>query len=807
MNGLRIYQERRLELGDMIRAALHVARASGDQLVEKQARELLARLAADRFQLAVVGQFSRGKTTLMNALLGGAYLPMGALPMTSVITTVRSGSRPRAIVRRRASPLPVEVPLAEVAGFVAQASAKRAELQVVSVQVEIPAEILRLGFEFVDTPGVGSAIEINTATTRQFLPQADAVIFVTGFDSPLTEAEAGFLADAARHAGRLFLVLNKRDLVSDRAAAEAAEFVRRHVRDDLGIGEPRLFALSALEALEAVVQGDRGRLSGSGLPQLRATLDEFLTTGKTRVFLGNIADRAARLVSGQRRNLRLGRLRLDGGPDPSAVFAAFDTRMAELGRQHSAVADKIADRIDTGLPELLAARSHAWQATLRDLIEPQADDALAAAGDGTVRSVLEAARGKLEEAGRDIAGAWLDRRVGEVHELLTGLAASEIGEFLEMSRSPVLAGAAIAGLAADEDRRELAGWSAEDLPALAVPVPGWAVPVQMPRRSRRKAGAADGEVRRYLEDALTAAIVAFDEHARVAFQLAARDWARRLDDLASRQMREGEDRFRRFLQTVPRDEDLVALDDLVGRLAGFQAALGAAKPRRLGDTPDAEVMPVTSPSAGGCMVCEQMQTTLTDYLRRSQFRLATREGDQERYALAGGFCPLHTWQYAATASPLGISAGYPKLAAAVAGALESISEQDGTVADLAGRVAAVAPQPGTCPLCAALADREREAVSEAVGQPPAAPAGAALCLRHLALALAAGPPPDTGRAMVRALAVALRRDGDDMRAYALKREALHSGLVTEEESRAHLGALRRLAGLPALTQTWPGTEA
>ena len=409
------------------------------------------------------------------------------------------------------------------------------------------------------------------------------------------------------------------------------------------------------------------------------------------------------------------------GPDPSAVLAAFDTRMAELGRQRSAVADKIADRIDTGLPELLAARSHAWQASLRDLIEPRAGDALAVVGNGTVRSVLEDARGKLEEAGRDVVGAWLERRVGEVQELLTGLAVGEIGELLEMSRSPGVIGAGIAGLAADEDRSELAGWSAEDVPALAVWVPEWAVPVQMPRRSRRKAGIADGEVRRYLEDALTAAIVAFDERARVAFQEAARDWARRLDDLAGRQMREAADRFRRFLQTVPRDEDLVALDDLAGQLAGFQAALGAAEPRRLGEAADAELAPPASPSADGCVVCEQMQATLTDYLRRRQFRLATREGDQERHALAGGFCPLHTWQYAAIASPLGISAGYPKLAAAAADAL--------------------------------------------------------------------------------------RRDGDDMRAYALKREALHSGLVTEEESRAHLGALRRLAGLPALTQTWSGTDA
>ena len=152
MDELKAYRDRRLELGDMIRAALHMARVSGDEEAEKRARELLVRLADDRFQLAVVGQFSRGKTTLMNALLGGAYLPMGALPMTSVITKVRYGSRPRALVRRRASSLPVEVPLADVAEFIGSSGAERAELQVATVEVEVPAEILRLGFELVDTP-------------------------------------------------------------------------------------------------------------------------------------------------------------------------------------------------------------------------------------------------------------------------------------------------------------------------------------------------------------------------------------------------------------------------------------------------------------------------------------------------------------------------------------------------------------------------------------------------------------------------------------------------------------------------------
>ena len=710
MDELRTYADRRLELGDMIRAALHLARGSGDEQAEKRARDLLSRLAADTFQLAVAGQFSRGKTTLMNALLGGPYLPMGALPMTSVITTVRYGSRPKAIVRRRGSGLAAEVPLAQVAGYIAQASATRAEQQVVSVEVEVPAEILRLGFEFIDTPGVGSAIEVNTETTRRFLPQADAVIFVTGFDSPLTQAEAGFLADAARHAGKLFLVLNKRDLVSGQDADAALEFVRHRLREDMSMVRPRIFTLSALEALEAVVAGDDGRLVGSGLPDLHAELREFLTASKTRLFLRNIAGHAARLVARQR----------------------------------------------------------------------------------------------LERASREVISGWLERRTGEVLEMVTATVAGEIGSLLKLARSPGMVGAEIAGLAGEDDRGELAGWSAEDVPDLAIRRPAWTVQVEQPRRSRRKAGPGDAEVRDRLGAALAAAVGAFTDHARTAFADAAREWARRLDEQAARQMRQAADWFRQCLRTVPSDEDLAAAGSLIVRLAAFQAALEDVGP------PPAEVVIVTrtgSPDAAteGCTVCKQMEQTLTNHLFTGQFRLATREDEQERHTRGGGFCPLHTWQYAAVASPLGISAGYAKLAASVAAALESLSRQDSTAADLARGVAALTTEPERCPVCAALTASERTAIAGLIAQIP--PTTAALCLRHLALALSAGVEDRTARALLNALAATLRRDSEDMRAFALKREAYRSGLVTAEESRAHLDALRRLAGPPALAHPWTDQES
>jgi len=805
MNELRTYADRRLELGDMIRAALHLARGSGDEQAEHRARDLLARLAGDTFQLAVAGQFSRGKTTLMNALLGGPYLPMGSLPMTSVITTVRYGSRPKAIVRRRASGLGAEVALAQVAGYIAQASAIRAEQQVVSAEVEVPAEILRLGFEFIDTPGVGSAVEINTAITRRFLPQADAVIFVTGFDSPLTQAEAGFLADAARHAGKLFLVLNKRDLVSGQDADAALEFVRNRLREDLGMSGLRLFPLSALHALEAVVHGDDGLLAASGLPDLHAELREFLTVGKTRLFLRNIVGRAAGLVAGQQRDFRLGRLALDGGPGPEAVLAAFDARMADLDRQRGAIAGTIAARIEAGLPGLLSARSPAWQSRLLELLAPLAEDALPAGTmDGPVRDLLEKARQSLERASREVIAGWLERRTGEVLEMVTGMVAGEIGSLLELARSPGVAGAEIAGLAAGDDRRELAGWSAEDVPDLAVRPPAWTVQVEQPRRSRRRAGPGDPEVRDRLGTAVAAAVGAYTDRAQTAFADAAREWAKRLDEQAALQMRQAADWFRRCLRTLPSDEDLAAAGSLIARLAAFQASLEGAAP------PPAEAATVTradSPdsAAEGCTVCKQMEQALISHLFTGQFRLATREDEQERHTLGGGFCPLHTWQYASVASPLGISAGYAKLAASVADALDSLTGQDSTAADLARRVAALTTEPGKCPVCTSLADRERTAIAGLVSQ--IRPVAATLCLRHLALALSAGLDAGAARALLHTLSATLRRDSEDMRAYALKREAYHSALVTAEESRAHLDALRRLAGPPALTQPWTDQES
>lgn len=765
-------QRRRLDLADTLRAVLPVIRAYHDEQREQEVRALLARLAAGRFQLAVIGQFSRGKTTLMNALLGHAYLPTGALPMTSVVTTVRYGPRPRALVRGRATDLPLEVPVADVARYVTQAGTDRSRLQVAAVDVELPAELLRLGFEFVDTPGIGSAIAANTAATLRYLPQADAVVFVTGYDSAITAAEADLLARRAGQAGKLFVVVNKRDLVSDGVAAEVTSYVQGWARQHLGASDSQVFGLSALGALEGALDADSRRLADSGISQFRSALISFLTTGRGEASLRAVARAAEGVVKRLQRDLSAEPATSAAGMDCGAVLADFDLRMTDLQARLAAAAGAVTAKVESRLPAVLDG--------LRPLQPPTSSDA---------------------ESGRETAAAWLDEQAGEVRDALIDTAASDIGPLLERSRSVRDEGAAIVGLPATEG---ISGWSGEDLPDLLISPVEWIVPqVRSAVRRPHRRPLTEERAAAILADSLAAAVTSFAERARAAIQEATSRWTRQLGNDAARHAAEEAVRFRRYLETPTREEDVALLADLVSRLGGYVEPVGTVASADNGDEADAGPDLEVAASSGHerpCAVCGVLEAALTQYLIHRQFVLATSESDQVLHAEAGGFCSLHTWQYAHLASAVGISAGNARLAEVVAGALLRLATEGGSAGDLAAAVERLEVS-DACPACAEVAAAEHSETERLAKDEPA-DAAPVLCLRHLRLVLQAGPPPEVAAGMAGALGRALERAAQDMRSYALKREALRRALISADEADAYRHALRLLAGEPALAQPW-----
>ncbi len=142
----------------------------GDREAE-QCRQLMVKLAEDHFVLAVVGQFKRGKSSLMNAVIGRDILPTGVLPLTSAITVLKYGPGEKLTILRKGTSHPEKVPISKIAEYVTEKGNPGNAKEVASASLELPVQFLRRGLEFVDTPGIGSAIEANTATTYDFLPQ------------------------------------------------------------------------------------------------------------------------------------------------------------------------------------------------------------------------------------------------------------------------------------------------------------------------------------------------------------------------------------------------------------------------------------------------------------------------------------------------------------------------------------------------------------------------------------------------------------------------------------------------------------
>ena len=226
-----------------------IARDADLPLIAQDASELAARLAAGRFFVACVGQFKRGKSTVLNALVDAHVLPVGVTPVTSAVTILRYDVERRATVSYvsgRSEAIPIE----NVALYVAEEHNHENARGVAAVEVFLPAPILASGLCLVDTPGIGSVFGGNTEATRAFVPHIDAALVVLGADPPISGNELALVMEVSAQVQRSIVVLNKVDRLSADDVREVSEFTRRLLAERLGRNIGPLLEISAVERLE-----------------------------------------------------------------------------------------------------------------------------------------------------------------------------------------------------------------------------------------------------------------------------------------------------------------------------------------------------------------------------------------------------------------------------------------------------------------------------------------------------------------------------------------------------------------------------
>jgi GTP-binding protein EngB required for normal cell division len=252
-----------------------VADALGELALAREARAAAERLSQGLAYVALLGQFKRGKSSLLNALIGRALLPVGVTPVTSVVTVVRYGPSVAARARDESGRWQ-EIAPERLGDYVSEEGNPGNRRQVAIVEVFAPSPLLANGMCLVDTPGVGSVIAANTESTLAFVPHIDAAIAVLGVDPPISSEELDLVEQAARAPTRLVVVLNKADRFGDREREEAIRFTRRVLARRLGGDPPPIHEVSALDILS-------GNAPSAGWLDLRRELERLSAAAESRL--------------------------------------------------------------------------------------------------------------------------------------------------------------------------------------------------------------------------------------------------------------------------------------------------------------------------------------------------------------------------------------------------------------------------------------------------------------------------------------------------------------------------------------------
>jgi GTPase Era involved in 16S rRNA processing len=177
-----------------------------------QIKELLTR---NEYVIGVVGEFKRGKSSLINSIIDRDLLPSDVLPATAAICVIKNSSREEIVVRY-------------LDGTKENLPCSKLALERVSRGGDIPPEKIKQvtvkllnspikDLIFIDTPGVNDISEFRIQLTYDILPNCDSLLFLLDPAAPLKKTEAKFLEDKIMILGiqAIVFILSKSDLLED----------------------------------------------------------------------------------------------------------------------------------------------------------------------------------------------------------------------------------------------------------------------------------------------------------------------------------------------------------------------------------------------------------------------------------------------------------------------------------------------------------------------------------------------------------------------------------------------------------------
>lgn len=221
-------------------------------------------LRKDNFNMVVVGEFSRGKSTFINALLGERVLPSATKPTTTVINKISYSSEEKYTIYFRDNREPKSISKEQFKDIVARVEPdfddedeikeynENLKLlgEIAYVNINYNSEICHEGIDIVDTPGTNDLDQAREEITFEFIPKSDVAILLLSANQILSESEISFLNERilANDIKKIFFVINFKDrLYSQEDEEKVFNYAKEHLQRI--VENPRIYMVSAKGAL------------------------------------------------------------------------------------------------------------------------------------------------------------------------------------------------------------------------------------------------------------------------------------------------------------------------------------------------------------------------------------------------------------------------------------------------------------------------------------------------------------------------------------------------------------------------------
>ena len=381
----------------------------GDDLAEdghKVLRRARSALANSRYLVLTVGEFKRGKSSLLNALIGQRLFPEDTDVATATVCTLSWGETSQAVVHFFPVDDGTQIPektisLGEVERYATvQGQKETGGPEVALIEMAAPIPQLKSGLTLVDTPGVGSMNPAHTAATSGFIDEADALLFVASAVQPLGTVELTFLARAYEVCPIVLTAVSMTDKTPDERAVLAE--VRTRIAGVTGMApdDVDLVAVSALRKWNGENSADPELIKASGFPELELKLWTGLVASCAIARLGKAVDVLQATAGDSAAPLRTEQAALAGGDQlarideelKAAQARAIEAR-AEAPRRSTKLSQELTERArpirrllkqsfddiiadfieDTNHREVLAEPAPALNRLVRRMVEAQGD--------------------------------------------------------------------------------------------------------------------------------------------------------------------------------------------------------------------------------------------------------------------------------------------------------------------------------------------------------------------------------------------------------------------------------------------------